>query len=83
MQTNEKGESVANDISVEDFTKELVVSKAERDKQQKGELVFNSNDISIEWDGKNSINGVYAYRIDIIDMNGKSHYFEGEISLIR
>ena len=35
MQTNEKGESVANDISVEDFTKELVVSKAERDKQQK------------------------------------------------
>ena len=35
MQTNEKGESVANDISVEDFTKDLVVSKAERDKQQK------------------------------------------------
>ncbi|MGB2364553.1 MAG: ABC transporter ATP-binding protein, partial [Flavobacteriales bacterium] len=35
MQTNEKGENVANDISVEDFTKDLVVSKAERDKQQK------------------------------------------------
>ena len=35
MQTNEKGENVANDISVEDFTEDLVVSKAERDKQQK------------------------------------------------
>ena len=35
MQTNEKGENVANDISVEDFTKDLIVSKAERDKQQK------------------------------------------------
>ena len=35
MQTNEKGENVASDISVEDFTKDLVVSKAERDKQQK------------------------------------------------
>ncbi|MBH83787.1 MAG: hypothetical protein CMP70_03845 [Flavobacteriales bacterium] len=48
-----------------------------------GELVFNSNDINIEWDGNNSINGVYAYRIDIVDMIGKSHYFEGEISLLR
>tara|TARA_B100000886_G_scaffold340365_1_gene309461 strand:+ start:549 stop:2330 length:1782 start_codon:yes stop_codon:yes gene_type:complete len=35
MQTNEKGENIANDISVEDFTKDLVVTKAERDKQQK------------------------------------------------
>jgi peptide/nickel transport system ATP-binding protein len=35
MQTNEKGENIANDISVEDFTKDLAVSKAERDKQQK------------------------------------------------
>ena len=35
MQTNEKGENIANDISVEDFTKDLVISKAERDKQQK------------------------------------------------
>ena len=48
-----------------------------------GELVINSNDINIEWDGNNSINGVYAYRIDIVDMIGKSHYFEGEISLLR
>ena len=35
MQTNENGESVANEISVEDFTKDLVLSKSERDKQQK------------------------------------------------
>jgi peptide/nickel transport system ATP-binding protein len=35
MQTNDKGENVANDISVEDFTKDLVVSKSERDKMQK------------------------------------------------
>ena len=48
-----------------------------------GELVFYSNDIGVVWDGKNAINGVYAYRIDIEDMIGKSHYFEGEITLIR
>ncbi len=35
MQTNENGESVANEISVEDFTKDLVLSKSERDKQHK------------------------------------------------
>ena len=35
MQTNEKGENIANDISVEDFTEDLAISKAERDKQQK------------------------------------------------
>ena len=35
MRINEKGDSVANDISVDDFTKELVISKEERDKQQK------------------------------------------------
>lgn len=48
-----------------------------------GELVFNSNDIEDEWDGKNATNGVYAYRIDVIDMIGKSHLFSGEISLLR
>jgi len=35
MQTNDKGENVANDISVEEFTKDLVVSKSTRDKMQK------------------------------------------------
>jgi len=34
MQTNDKGENVANDISVEEFTKDLVVSKSTRDKMQ-------------------------------------------------
>ena len=48
-----------------------------------GELVFNSNDIEDEWDGKNATNGVYAYRIDVIDMIGKSHFFKGEVSLLR
>jgi len=35
MQTNEKGDTIATDICVEDFPKDLVVTKAERDKQQK------------------------------------------------
>ena len=35
MKTNDKGENIANDISVEDFTKGIVISKSERDKQQK------------------------------------------------
>ena len=35
MQTNDKGENIANDITVEDFTKDLVISKAERNKKQK------------------------------------------------
>ena len=35
MKTNDKGENIANDISVEDFTKGLVISKSDRDKAQK------------------------------------------------
>ncbi|MGC6471010.1 MAG: ABC transporter ATP-binding protein [Flavobacteriales bacterium] len=35
MKTNDKGESVANNISVEEFTKDLVISKNQRDKAQK------------------------------------------------
>lgn len=35
MKTNDKGENIANDISVEDFTKDLVISKSDRDKAQK------------------------------------------------
>ena len=48
-----------------------------------GEMVFSSNDIEEQWNGKNALNGVYAYRIDVIDMLGKLHNFEGEISLLR
>lgn len=35
MKTNDKGESVANNVSVEEFTKDLVISKSQRDKAQK------------------------------------------------
>ena len=48
-----------------------------------GELVFKTDDINNSWDGKRAINGVYAYRIDVIDLLGKKHYFEGEITLLR
>jgi gliding motility-associated-like protein len=48
-----------------------------------GQLVFSSNDINKAWDGKNAINGVYVYRIEIIDLIGKLHFFEGEISMLR
>ena len=40
MKTNDKGENISNDISVEEFTKNLVISKSERDKAQK-ELFSN------------------------------------------
>ena len=40
MRINKKGD-IANDISVDDFTKKLVVSKAERNKQQK--LIFDND----------------------------------------
>ena len=43
MKTNDKGENIANDISVEDFTKGIVISKSERDKQQKS--LFSQNPI--------------------------------------
>ena len=29
------------------------------------------------------MNGVYAYRINVVDMLGKSHFYTGELSLIR
>ena len=41
MRINKKGDIVANDISVDDFTKKLVISKAERNKQQK--LIFDND----------------------------------------
>ena len=41
MRINKKGDIVANDISVDDFTKKLVVSKSERNKQQK--LIFDND----------------------------------------
>ena len=41
MRINKKGDIVANDISVDDFTKKLVVSKAERNKQQK--VIFEND----------------------------------------
>ena len=35
-----------------------------------GELVFKTDDINNSWDGKRAINGVYAYRFDVIDLLG-------------
>ena len=35
MKTNDKGQEIANDISVEEFTKDLEISKSQRDKAQK------------------------------------------------
>ena len=35
MKTNDQGEEIANDISVEEFTKDLEISKSERDNTQK------------------------------------------------
>ncbi len=46
MKTNDKGENIANDISVEEFTKDLVISKSEREKAQK-ELFSNEPILTI------------------------------------
>ena len=53
-----------------------------------GELIYTSNDINESWNGKTQkgtkcMNGVYSYRIEVIDLIGKEHFFNGEIHLLR
>ncbi|MBL6657196.1 MAG: gliding motility-associated C-terminal domain-containing protein [Flavobacteriales bacterium] len=53
-----------------------------------GELIYTSNDINESWNGKTQkgtecMNGVYSYRVEVIDLIGKKHFFDGEIHLLR
>ena len=52
-----------------------------------GELIFTSDDINYGWDGrykkKTLPQGVYSYRIDLIDYEGKPRKILGIVTLIR
>lgn len=48
-----------------------------------GEEIFITNDVSNPWKGENCQAGVYTWRIDIIDPQGKSIVKYGHLNLIR
>ncbi|MCP4125408.1 MAG: PKD domain-containing protein [Bacteroidetes bacterium] len=52
-----------------------------------GELIFESNDYEIRWDGsyKGSQvqNGVYVYFFDILDVEDETHEYRGHVTLFR
>ena len=52
-----------------------------------GELIFSSDDINYGWDGRyknrRAPQGVYSYRIDLIDYEGVNRKILGVINLIR
>lgn len=52
-----------------------------------GQLIFESNDLNIGWDGKylgeNCQQGIYVYNLKWIDMKNRQHYKYGHINLIR
>jgi len=48
-----------------------------------GEKVFTSDDISDRWDGRNSQNGIYSWRIIIEDELGKTRVKTGEVAVIK
>ncbi len=48
-----------------------------------GELIFESNDILNSWDGKNTPQGVYVYRVAVVFTNNQQKIVNGTITLIR
>lgn len=52
-----------------------------------GELVFESLDINIGWDGtykgQNCQDGTYVWKINLTDFNGKEYNYVGHINLVR
>ncbi len=52
-----------------------------------GELIYTSNDISIQWDGTyqglESPQGVYVYMINVKSISGRTYNFTGHFTLIR
>ena len=48
-----------------------------------GEEIFRTNDVSNPWKGENCQSGVYIWRVDIIDPQGKSIVKYGHVNLIR
>ena len=54
-----------------------------------GEVIYQTNDQEKGWDGMLNdksqpyINGLYTYRIDVTDFFGKTHYYVGQITLIK
>ena len=50
---------------------------------QRGMLIFTSDNINDQWDGKNSQNGNYSWRIIIVDELGKTRVKTGEVTVIK
>jgi len=71
MKTNDKGESIANDITVEEFTKNLVISKGERDKAQKklfsNEPILKINNLKTYFPVRNGFFGGITDYVKAVD----------------
>lgn len=71
MKTNDKGENIANDISVEEFTKDLVISKSERDKAQKelfsNEPILKINNLKTYFPIRNGFFGGITDHVKAVD----------------
>ncbi|MCB9245856.1 MAG: gliding motility-associated C-terminal domain-containing protein [Flavobacteriales bacterium] len=48
-----------------------------------GEQIFQSTPEVQGWDGVNAMPGVYMYRLEVTDYEGKPHYFNGVVHLLR
>ena len=48
-----------------------------------GELVFKGTDPMIKWDGADVPDGVYYYVVEVVDMVGGEHWFEGSVTVLR
>jgi gliding motility-associated-like protein len=48
-----------------------------------GKKVFESNDITHSWDAKNVQCDTYVYKINLSDVFGADHEFEGKVSVVR
>ena len=48
-----------------------------------GEVIYTTNNLNQGWDGDQVSNGVYIYKIRVLDFLGKSYLYEGEVTLVR
>ena len=48
-----------------------------------GEVIYSTNNLNQGWDGDRVPNGVYIYKIRVLDFLGKSYLYEGEVTLVR
>ena len=70
-----------NDILIPEYTGVLDYSFQVYDRW--GQLIFQSYDPAIGWDGNNAQEGVYNYLVKLSDLNKLPHHFSGSITLLR